>query len=208
MRIARATFAAVLLASLLLLGGCKKKKPAVPPPQAQAPTITQPQPQPEAPPPAPAASEPNRPQPETEPEATTAPPPPVVKPKPRPPRHVAKPKPPAPSPEKPADKTAEGKPPKTVVPEGSAQPVSPQLSPTISKDQAIHQKLNTNQLLEATDYNLKNITRTLTTEEQAVVQHIRSYVQQSRDATRDGDTERAYNLALKAHLLSDELIKR
>ena len=41
-----------------------------------------------------------------------------------------------------------------------------------------------------------------------MVQHIRSYMQQARDASKDGDTERAYNLALKAHLLSDELIKR
>ena len=74
-------------------------------------------------------------------------------------------------------------------------------------DKVIHQKLNTNQLLEATDYNLKSISRALNADEQAMLQHIRSYMQQSRDATKDGDTERAYNLALKAHLLSDELIK-
>lgn len=203
MRIARATVAGILLASMLALGGCKKKKPAVPPPQAQAPAVAQPAP--ETQPPAPPASEPNRPepeaaQPETEPAATTTPAP---KPKTKP-RPVKKPAPPAP--EKPTEK-AESKPPKTVVPEGGTQPAKPQLSPTMPSDQKIHQKMNTNQLLEATDYNLKGISRTLNTDEQAMLQHIRSYMQQARDASKDGDTERAYNLALKAHLLSDELIK-
>jgi outer membrane biosynthesis protein TonB len=206
MRIARATVAGILLASMLALGGCKKKKPAVPPPQAQAPAITQPEP--EAQPPVPAASEPNRPQPEaTQPEiapaATTAPTP---KPKTKP-RHTAKKTVPPPAVEKPAETPAEKPPSKTVVTEGGTQPATPQLSASMPHDKVIHQKLNTNQLLEATDYNLKNIARALNADEQAMLQHIRSYMQQSRDATKDGDTERAYNLALKAHLLSDELIK-
>jgi outer membrane biosynthesis protein TonB len=204
MRIARATVAVIVLVSILALGGCKKKKSAVPPPQAQAPTITQPEP--EVPPPAPAASEPNRPQPEaplpeTAPVATPAPAP---KPKTKP-RHAAKKQVPPPPVEKPAENPSQ--PSKTVVTEGGTQPATPQLSASLPHDQAIHQKLNTNQLLEATDYNLKNITRALNADEQAMLQHIRSYMQQSRDAIKDGDTERAYNLALKAHLLSDELIK-
>lgn len=207
MRIARATVAGILLASMLALGGCKKKKSAVPPPQAQAPTVAQPGP--EAQPPVPAASEPNRPepetaQPETAPTATTAPAP---KPKTKP-RHAAKKTaPPPPVVEKPPEKAAEKQPSKTVVPEGGTQPATSQLSASMPHDQAIHQKLNTNQLLEATDYNVKSIARALNADEQAMVQHIRSYMQQSRDAIKDGDTERAYNLALKAHLLSDELIK-
>jgi outer membrane biosynthesis protein TonB len=204
MRIARATVAGILLASVLALGGCKKKKPAVPPPQAQAPSVTQPEP--EVQPPVPPASEPNRPQPEpAQPEtapAATATPAPKPKTKPRPAKKTV----PPPAPEKPAEK-AENQPTKTVVPEGSTQPATPQLSPTMPTDQKIHQKMNTNQLLEATDYNLKGISRTLNTDEQAMLQHIRSYMQQARDAAKDGDTERAYNLALKAHLLSDELIK-
>lgn len=204
MRIARATVAGILLASVLALGGCKKKKPAVPPPQAQAPAVTQPEP--EVQPPVPATAEPNRPQPEpaqpeTAPAATVTPAP---KPKTKPRQTAKKPAPPAP--EKPAEK-AESQPPKTVVPEGGTQPATPQLSPTMPSDQKIHQKMNTNQLLEATDYNLKGISRTLNADEQAMLQHIRSYMQQARDAAKDGDTERAYNLALKAHLLSDELIK-
>ncbi len=41
-----------------------------------------------------------------------------------------------------------------------------------------------------------------------MVQQIRTYLQQSRNAEADGDVERAYNLALKANLLSKDLIKR
>ena len=201
MRIARATVAGILLASMLALGGCKKKKPAVPPPQAQAPAISQSEP--EAQPPVPAASEPNRPQPEaTQPEIAPAATAPAPKPKTKP-RHAAKKTVPPPAVEKPAEK----QPSKTVVTEGGTQPATPQLSASMPHDRAIHQKLNTNQLLEATDYNLKSIARVLNADEQAMLQHIRSYMQQSRDAAKDGDTERAYNLALKAHLLSDELIK-
>jgi len=201
MRIARATVAGILLASMLALGGCKKKKAAVPPPQAQAPAISQSEP--EAQPPVPAASEPNRPQPEaTQPEIAPAATAPAPKPKTKP-RHAAKKTVPPPAVEKPAEK----QPSKTVVTEGGTQPATPQLSASMPHDRAIHQKLNTNQLLEATDYNLKSIARVLNADEQAMLQHIRSYMQQSRDAAKDGDTERAYNLALKAHLLSDELIK-
>lgn len=200
MRIARATAVGVLLVSMLALGGCKKKKPAVPPPQAQAPTITQP-PAPEPQPPAPAASEPNRPEPESAPETANVPAATPAKPKPKPRQPVAKKTPP---PEKPAEK----QPAKTVVPEGGSQPATPQITASMSPESVVHQKFNTAQLLEATDSTLKGISRALSADEQAMVQHIRSYMQQSRDASKEGDTERAYNLALKAHLLSDELAKR
>jgi hypothetical protein len=52
------------------------------------------------------------------------------------------------------------------------------------------------------------VTRSLSNDEQAMVAHIRSYMKQSQNATGDGDLERAYNLALKARLLSDELVKK
>jgi hypothetical protein len=205
MRVWRAILVAVLVTLVVSTGGCflKKKKPAVPAPQAQAPSVA-PAPQPATQPPPPAASEPNRPQPDAaSSEATAAPPAqPVTKPKPKR-NHVAKkpapPPAPAPAPEKPS---------RTVVEQGGARPATgPQLSASLPHDTAIHQRLNTAQLLEATEYNLKTVSRALTADEQAMVQHIRSYMQQSREATKDGDVERAYNLAMKAHLLSDELIK-
>lgn len=201
MRFLRATAIGVLVVSVLALGGCRKRKPALPPPQAQAPVITEPQP--ETQPPPPVVTEPTRPQPETPPETVTPPPvAPAPKPKPKPRRAAKKTPPPA------EEKPAEPPPSKTVVSEGGAQPAAPQLSASMPHDEVIHQRLSTAQLLEATDYNLKSITRQFSADEAAMVQHIRSYMQQSRDATKEGDTERAYNLALKAHLLSDELVKR
>jgi hypothetical protein len=42
--------------------------------------------------------------------------------------------------------------------------------------------------------------------QQDLVGKIRSFLSQSRDASKDGDWSRAQNLAQKARLLSDELI--
>ncbi len=200
MRVARAIVVGVLVVSVLALSGCKKKKPAVPPAQAQAPTITQ-QPAPETQP-APTVTEPTREQPAPQPEAEAPAPAPAPAPKPKPKRHVAK-KTPAP-----AEKPAEKQPARTVVNDGGAEPTTPQLSASMPDDAVVHQKFNTAQLLEATDYNLKSINRQLTSDEQAMVQHIRSYMQQSRDATKEGDNDLAYRLAFKAHQLSDALVKR
>ena len=40
-----------------------------------------------------------------------------------------------------------------------------------------------------------------------MVDQIKNYMRQSRTADGDGDIERAYNLALKANLLSQELAR-
>jgi len=64
------------------------------------------------------------------------------------------------------------------------------------------------QLLQSTDSNLRSITRSLSNDERAMVEQIRTYMAQARTASTDGDLTRANNLALKAHLLSDELVKR
>ena len=66
----------------------------------------------------------------------------------------------------------------------------------------------TAQLLATTDNNLKNLHRQLTPDEQAMVQQIQDYEKQSREATTQGDGVRAYNLAMKARLLSDELVNK
>ena len=47
----------------------------------------------------------------------------------------------------------------------------------------------------------------LTADEQSMVTQIRDWIKQSKDATKDGDDVRDYNLALKAHKFSDELVK-
>jgi outer membrane biosynthesis protein TonB len=179
-----------LLASLLMLSGCKKKKPPVPAPQAQAPTITEPEKQPAETKPA----EPTIAEPQPAPPPETKPSPAVTAPKPKP-RVTTKKKT-----EKPGGKI--------VVQEGGKQdPTPPPLTAGTSHDEAAQQRLSTAQLIQTTEYNVRSITRALSTEEQAIVQHIRGYVEQSKQATKDGDTERAYNLAIKAHLLSDSLKK-
>ena len=212
MRKLRTISICVLLTAMGPLGGCKlfHKQAKNPPPQAQAPSIPEPTPQqapPQQTPPAPASSEPNRPQPTTEstPPAATAPAP---KPKPRTNTTAKKPAtpPPATAPATPPASAEKPKP--SVIQEGSAPPSQQgQLSAGLTHDQALHQQMTTAQLTESTELNLKAVTRSLSVDEQAMVQHIRSYLQQSRSATAEGDLERAYNLAMKAHLLSDELVK-
>ena len=99
-------------------------------------------------------------------------------------------------------------PPRVVIQEGGVHPPSNQLSTAMPHDQASDHQRTTQQLLDATDANLRGISRALNADERSMVEQIRAYMQQARDAVKDGDLIRAHNLALKAHLLSDELVKR
>lgn len=186
-------FGILLLVSLVLMTACKKKKPTVPQPQSQAPTITQPapplpQPQPEPQPPATATT-------------TTPPPPPPATAKPKPKKHHAARKPAAPAPEPAPEKN------KTVKEGGDNAPAA-QLSAGIPQGEASRQRQSTAQLRQTTETSLRNLNRQLSGDEQAMVQQIRTYLAQSKTADNDGDTERAYNLAFKAHLLAEELTRR
>jgi hypothetical protein len=90
---------------------------------------------------------------------------------------------------------------------GTAEPTT-QLAPGISGEQAARQRQNTNQLLASTDASLQKLSgRQLTKEEQDTVTQIRKFMEQVRKADKDGDLQRAYKLAVKAHLLSDALAK-
>lgn len=71
----------------------------------------------------------------------------------------------------------------------------------------MQQKQNTAQLLASSESSLQNIRRSLSSGEQEMVSQVRSYIAQSRQASTEGDLERAYNLAMKAYLLADELAK-
>lgn len=77
----------------------------------------------------------------------------------------------------------------------------------VSSAQLIRQKQSTAQLLEETEKSINGLKGLSAAEEETLAQ-IRSYLNQSRKATSDGDFERAYNLATKAHLLSDALVKK
>ena len=70
------------------------------------------------------------------------------------------------------------------------------------------QKELTAQIVDATENNLKNLSRQLSDEEKSMRTQIQSYLQQSRKATSDGDFERAYNLAKKAQVLAEALVKK
>lgn len=81
-------------------------------------------------------------------------------------------------------------------------PAPPAPSPELASQLAA-----TEQLLQGTENAIKGITRPLSQNEQAMLAQIRDFVKQSRDATKENDFGRARNLAVKAHLLSDELVK-
>lgn len=71
-----------------------------------------------------------------------------------------------------------------------------------------HDRQTTSQLLDSTLSRLNSLRKPLSAEEQQQVAQIRDYVSQSRAAASQGDMERARNLALKGHLLADDLARR
>jgi hypothetical protein len=92
---------------------------------------------------------------------------------------------------------------------GSTSDTGGQLEPGVSGAEAAHQRHTTEQLLESTDSNLKRIgQRKLNADQQDMVRQISFYMSQARAADREGDLQRARNLALKAHMLSDELARQ
>ncbi len=106
----------------------------------------------------------------------------------------------------PATSTSGDGPPRTVVRNGGTVEPAMDLAPGVSQQQVSQQGQKASDLLTATDANLKKIsTRQLDAAEQETVGQIKSYVEQAKAAANDGDVQRAYNLALKAKLLSADL---
>ena len=90
---------------------------------------------------------------------------------------------------------------------GTAEPTT-QLAPSMTDEQAALQRQNTNQLLASTDASLQQLSgRQLTKDEEETVTQIRKFMEQVKEADKNGDLPRAYKLAVKAHLLSDALVK-
>jgi hypothetical protein len=109
---------------------------------------------------------------------------------------------------KPAPQSGAG-PAKVVVRNGSTADPPVQLSPTLTQQQASSQLQNINKLLATTDANLKKISgRQLSPTQQDMVNQVRKYMEQARAAIASGDLQRARNLAFKARLLSDDLLKQ
>ena len=118
---------------------------------------------------------------------------------------------------KPAQKTgATANLPSPSTPAASA-PARPASDSSLSSDQEIsvgsdtelhHDRQTTSQLLDSTLSRLNSLRKPLSAEEQQQVAQIRNYVSQSRAAASQGDMQRARNLALKGHLLADDLAHR
>ena len=100
-------------------------------------------------------------------------------------------------------------PPKTIVKHGSTAEPTTQLSPSITEEQAARQRETTNQLLSSTDASLQKLDISqLTSDQKETVVQIRKFMEQAKAADAEGDPQRSYKLALKAHLLSDALEKQ
>jgi hypothetical protein len=80
------------------------------------------------------------------------------------------------------------------------------ISAGIPHSDEMHHRQNTAELIQLTESNLRSIDRQLTGDEQNQVDQIKNFLAQARSATAENDLVRAHNLALKAHLLSDELV--
>lgn len=197
------------LMAATLLSGCSQKKPVVAVPQQAPPSVAAPA---EAQPtPAESQTQAQQGQPATQ---GTPPPEQPAQQETQPASQEAdtnktKSAKPRPTPKKTGAETARNTPKTVVKPDGAeAAPAAGQISPSLSHDEIVHNQATTEQLLQSTEASLNGIKRQLSSDEQAVVTQIRDYVSQSRQATKANDLTRAYNLALKARLLSDDLAKQ
>jgi hypothetical protein len=187
-----------------LLSGCSQKKQVL---------AAQPAPPAAAPEPQPTPAEPQAQTQESQPASQGTPPPesPPAQPAPEPAETTKTKNTKAhPTTKKTGTETARNSPPKTVVkPDGAeTAPAAGEISPALSHDESVHSQATTEQLLQNTEASLNGIKRQLSPDEQAVVTQIRDFMNQSRQATKANDLTRAYNLAMKARLLADDLAKR
>ncbi len=98
-------------------------------------------------------------------------------------------------------------PPKKVVRNGGSNEPKVQLTGGTTAEQASN-KSSTEQLTAATEENLKKASGLqLNPTKRDMVSQIKQFMEQSKAAVAAGDLERGHNLALKANLLSDELLK-
>jgi hypothetical protein len=96
---------------------------------------------------------------------------------------------------------------KKIVRNGGSDEPAIELSGGTPADQAASER-STEELTAATEENLKKISgRQLSATEQETLEQIRQFMQQSKDALAAGDAALGHNLAVKARLLSDELVK-
>ena len=108
----------------------------------------------------------------------------------------------------PAEPAGDSAPTPKVVRNGGVTETVVELSPGMSPQQISDQRASTTQLLAKSTEDLKQISaRQLNESQQDTVKQIQSYMAQAAQADKDGDVQRAHNLAVKANLLSTELTK-
>jgi hypothetical protein len=95
-----------------------------------------------------------------------------------------------------------------IVPAGSVPEPTNQISTTMPSAKENETKLNTERSLQATEKDLKGINWAPSMDQRTMMDQIKSHIAQSRTANSEGDVLRASNLAQKARLLCDELLKR
>jgi hypothetical protein len=185
----RTRFQLILCSALFLLAGCENKKLKEPMALAKLPDLAYPVVLP--PPP--------------EPESASGIPA-TIPPEPKPTVRVVKPRP-KPRPSKPSDTPVASQPPAKETPASPTPDPGTTISAGIPHSDEQGHRQSTSELIQLTEDNLRSINRQLTQQEQNQVDQIRNFIAQSRSATTDNDLVRAHNLAMKAHLLSDELIR-
>jgi outer membrane biosynthesis protein TonB len=183
------TLTAVALCLALLAVGCNKK-PARITPAVLVPSIeSEPQPAP------PSHNPPDE-------NANTVP---ETVPADTPQRDAQKPKPRRPIPHRPQPPVTEAAKPEPAKP--STPDNSVQITADVPRAAVQSQKQNTEQLLRNSEGKITHIYRNLSESEQGMMRQARNYITQSNQALQGGDIERAYNLAVKANLLANELAK-
>ncbi len=90
----------------------------------------------------------------------------------------------------------------------TASPLTEITSNNASESQLPHDTtLTTEQLLSKVENDLKSITKQLTTDEQKLFEQVKLFIKESRADLADGNAEKAHSLAVKASVLSKELLK-
>jgi hypothetical protein len=181
----------------LFFAGCEKKKTKEPFALAKLPDLAYPVVLP------PAVMSTNPPQPEVSvpAEEKSVPQPVRTKPKPRPQRPTPGEKATA---QRPSNGSSSGSSRVTINSGGDSDS---SISAGLPHTDETHHRETTSELIQQTEDNLRMLTRQLSLDEQNQVEQVRNFLDQARSAIADNDLVRAHNLALKAHLLSDELIR-
>jgi hypothetical protein len=200
---------AALLLALGICSGCSHKKPVLvmpqQPPATAAPTPT-PTPEPAETQQAEQSQAAQQPAATPADQAKTS----TEKTKAKNGQHAAARKPAPAGSEKPGGEVARNTPPRKVIPADKEPAPLPggQISPGNSPADASQSQISTEQLLVSAETNLNGINRQLSKDEEAMRAQIKEFINQSRKAATENDLARAHNLAVKARLLSDELIKQ